>query len=740
MSIIQTIRDKGARVAVILIALSLVGFILMDAFTGRSRLFSSGNSSTLGRVNGKTIDQKDFAKKLEMQEQGKQLDEAGRQQLQQQVWNQEVDQLLLKEEFDKLGITVGKKERTDMLYGPEPHQLAKQYLSDPNTNGYDVNRVQQIISQIRKGKDETQKQQLNQLLDAMEFDRLTEKYKNLIAGSIHFPKWILEKQNIDNSLMAKISFVNIPYNIVSDSAKEVAVTDKEIAEYIQKNKDKYKVEEESRVIEYVLFSASPSPADSAAAFKQVQDLKTAFTTTDTANIETFLTRNGSVLPYYDAYIGKSQIQIVARDSIFNLPKNQVYGPYLDVNSQTRTGNYVLAKMIDSKNLADSVYCRHILMKTSGDGALPDSVAEKRIDSVIAAINKGANFVTVMKQVSMDAAANSQDSTGLMKFSSQEIQDKERFDQDFGKYILFEGTKGQRKKVKTKFGYHYIEIADQKNIEPHYKIAYIGKRIDASDETDQAAENAAMQFLGESQGQKGFEENFDKNLRPKGLQKYFSSPLGAHSYEINGVGVSRQLVKKIFDADKGDVLQERIGDNYVVAVIAEVNKEGTMGVAQARPGVERVLRNKKKAEAIKKKIGNITTLEGVAKTIQQQLHLRDTIKIVSLDSVRFASQSSAPLSFEYKVLGASFNPANNGKVVNELLESRYNSAYVIRVDNITATPVENADINGQRKSLEMRGRMGILFSSQFGVYNQQQYDPAGVLKKAAKIKDNRSKFY
>jgi hypothetical protein len=38
-------------------------------------------------------------------------------------------------------------------------------------------------------------------------------------------------------------------------------------------------------------------------------------------------------------------------------------------------------------------------------------------------------------------------------------------------------------VKTVFGYHLIEILDQKNFQPHYKIAYFAKPIIASDETE-----------------------------------------------------------------------------------------------------------------------------------------------------------------------------------------------------------------------------------------------------------------
>ncbi|WP_204317028.1 peptidylprolyl isomerase, partial [Klebsiella aerogenes] len=42
-----------------------------------------------------------------------------------------------------------------------------------------------------------------------------------------------------------------------------------------------------------------------------------------------------------------------------------------------------------------------------------------------------------------------------------------------------GTKGV---VKTEYGYHFIEILGQKNINPAYKVAYLAKQIVASNET------------------------------------------------------------------------------------------------------------------------------------------------------------------------------------------------------------------------------------------------------------------
>ena len=65
MSIIQNIRDKYARWAVVAIAISLLGFILMDAMSNRTGgLFSGGRGKTLGSVNGQKIDAEIFAKKV----------------------------------------------------------------------------------------------------------------------------------------------------------------------------------------------------------------------------------------------------------------------------------------------------------------------------------------------------------------------------------------------------------------------------------------------------------------------------------------------------------------------------------------------------------------------------------------------------------------------------------------------------------------------------------------------------
>src|SRR6478672_8231629 len=149
MSVIQKIRDKYARWAVIAIALSLLGFIMMDAFAGRTGLFSNRSSNTLGKVNGHTINRIEFDKKIKQQEmaasqQGYQIGDEERQRMMESLWDQEVENVVLQEQYDKLGLTVTEKELRDILYNNPPDNL-KQQFTDPKTGQFNSAEAQRYF-------------------------------------------------------------------------------------------------------------------------------------------------------------------------------------------------------------------------------------------------------------------------------------------------------------------------------------------------------------------------------------------------------------------------------------------------------------------------------------------------------------------------------------------------------------------------------------------------------------------
>lgn len=716
MSVIQQIQEKYAKLMAIIIALALIIFVVMLAFENGGSLFRGNNSSTIGKVNGKRINFNEFQQKVDQQEkymesQGYGSGAALKQQAIDAAWNQEVNLLLLTSEFDKLGLTIGKKELGDILYGAgAPADLKRQFTD--STGFFNAQQAKMRIDQMLKGSPE-ERAQVSGYISGLETSRLNEKYNSLLVNSINFPKWMIEKQNADNSQLSKISFVREVYSSIPDSA--IKINDKEIEEYISKHKKDFK-QEENRSIAYVAFSALPTVADSADARSKLLAVKPGL---DSAkDVQQFLESQG-VQTYYNSYINGSTIQVPVKDSILKIPVGNIYGPYVDGN------NYSLAKLVDTRIQPDTVKVRHILIATSQQDpksgqmvpVRDTAVAYKLADSIRNAIKNGANFDTLCIKYSEDPGKNDQN-TGQYNGGIYDNVSSGQMVPAFNEFI-FGSPVGSKEIVKTEYGYHYIEILSQKGSSKAYKIAYLSVPVTASVETDNNANNEATQFAGNSRDQKSFDANAEK-LKAKGIFKMIEPNIAPNAYQLQGLtGVSRPFIKNIYEAKLGEVLQpERVGDHYVVAIVTEINEKGTQGTAKARLMAEPLLRNHKKAEQIIRKIGTVTTLEAAAAALGGK-------PVETVDSIRLVNTPVSAISAEPKVVGAAFNAANKGKP-SQPIEGT-SGVYLVRVENITATAVVDANVAEQRKTKYEQAKTR-------GVY------PAQVLMEAADIKDNRSKIY
>jgi len=714
MSIIQTIRDKAAWLVFGLIALSLVGFLLMDAFVGKSRLFGT-RSTTVGVINGEKIEYTQFQKSVADQEEqykgrGYPVNEAMQQTIRDNVWKQMIEEAVLTDNYTSLGLDVSDREINDMLVGANAIPDIKQAFTDPKTGLFDSQAAAAQINQLRniyKSGKKTDKaydgarrffeESVPQILKM----RLREKYMALLANSAYVPKWMLEKMNADNTQIAAISYVNTPYFTIPDSS--VKISDGEIQEYIDKHTDQFK-QEESRSIAYVAFNAAPTSADSAKIRQQLTDLEHDFIAAPTP--ESFLARVGSDQGYDDNFHPKSVIQVPNKDSIFALPKGAVFGPYLD------GGSYVVAKKIDEKTLPDSVRARHILVGMvnlqTHQPTLDDSTAKKKIDSIKSLIDHGANFDSVAAKLSDDEGSKVKG--GDLGYFASGAMVKE-----FNDYA-FSGKAGEKKIVKTQFGYHYIDIVDQKNFEPAYKVAYLSRKIETSPETDQAASGLANQFAGQSRDQKTFDENIQKG----NLLRMVAPDIQPAEYSIPALGPNRLLVRWIYDASKGDVSEPFVvGDKYIVALVTEINHQGTMSPAKARVTVEPILRNRKKAELIIKKLGTPATLEAAATASGQPIQ--------KADSILFSSPFIPNAGQEAKVIGMSFDKQLAGKPVSAPIAGN-GGVFVIKVENTGARSNPAADLEQQRMTQQQQQRSMV------------NYRALEVLKKIATIKDDRGKFF
>jgi len=712
MSIIQNIRDKGTVIVIGVISLSLIGFLLMDARSGAAKgLFGGGDSKTIGIVNGKDIGIDEFnAKVKDAEAQYPNTNGGVRQQIMQSVWDQMVAEKIVATEFDKLGLAFTPKEMSTIMFSDEAPQQLKQAFTDPQTGQYDVAKAQQWWAQTRKSKNEEQRQALNsQIIEPMRLNSLYTKYTSMIAGSIHTPSWMTAKENEDDNSFANISYVAIPYSVISDSA--IKVTDDDIEKYLEKNKLKYK-QEAGRMMSYVTFSASPDAKDSSGVRNLIEGLKPSFAA-DT-NAKTFLARNTTAINFFDGYALKSKMQMPDKDSIINLPEGKVFGPYLDA------GNYVLAKKLSTKLLPDSIKCRHILLGTNnpqtGAVIMPDSVAKQKIDSIEAAIKTGADFTTLEEKYSTDEAAKKD--KGVMTFDIATIQ-SENFAKEFGDFLLNE--KGETKKVvKTQFGWHYIEILEKKNPQPAYKVAYLAKEIIPSDETINAANAAATKLSGQSRDLKAF----DQYVKQNGLTKIdVPAVVKENDAQLGGLQDARPIVKWAFDAKEGEVSEPfSVSNQFVVAVVTKKVKEGLPDVKTVRPLVESLFRNKKKADEIIKKLGKNSSPEAAAAVYQKQVLTTGADSTLTFNAVIINGVGNEP-----KVAGAAFNKDYQTKVSPPIAGNT--GVFVIKVNSISTKPPAPLAVAQQQKNMKQNQLMQSALGKSFEA-----------LKKKANIKDKRSKFF
>jgi peptidyl-prolyl cis-trans isomerase D len=692
MSIIQNIRDKGAWIIFTIIVIALVAFVLQDG------IGKQGNTtiSDLGSVNGISINKINFEEKLEIQVQNYASQGVRREQLIGFLWNQEIDQLLYIKEEETLGITVGNKEINDVLFGTE--SPFKQEFTDPNTGEFKVNDAKQAIAQVKKSKKQEQINQIEKTyIEPSIQNRLRNKYQALVVKGVQVPSWMVQKQYNELNSIANINIVGIPFTSISDST--IKVTDDEVASYIKENAAAFQVEEASKSINFVGFSAAPTSTDSVTVFNTINALKADFQAAQDPAV--FLNKVGSDIPFYNSYISNKSLQIPNKEAIIASGVGNTYGPYVDGK------NYTIAKVIGVKQWPDSASVRHILVATAGQNGQvvrDDSTAKKLIDSIKSAIAGGVSFDEMLLKYSDDAG--SKDKGGKYEMFPQAQMVGPFNDFSFDNAV---GTKGV---VKTDFGYHYIEVLKQTPRSAAYKIAYLSKAILPSSETIGVASAAAAAFATTSKDIK----SFNKEAVKLNKQTFPASGIKSMDFEITGLGESRTLVRWVYENDINSVSEPtEIGDSYYVAVITGEEKAGLASVASARPQVEGILRDQKKAIQIKQNFrGNtIEEIAASAKTIVQPV-----------DSINFNYSLIPGIGNEPKLVGAAFNKAFLNKPSSPIAGNA--GVFVISVKSQGAK-VATQDLASFESDLINRTRSVI-------------YRTNIALKKVAKIKDNRMKVY
>lgn len=700
MAVLQKIR-KRSGLLLLIIGFALLAFVVQDLFSNGFR----SQSNDVGSIDGKDVSFEDFRQKVANVEKGGSQNGQTITSVQaaNQVWDQEVAITLLTEQFEKAGIRIGENHiidvfKKDQSIGQNPmfqNQLGKFDLA--KFKDYFKTNPEQAEALKAREKD-------------AEINSKFQIYSSLIrAGMISTKadgkfKYELESNKVD------FDYVSVLYSTVKDS--DVKVTDQDIVDYMKKNEKRFK-SEETREIEYVIIEDKPSAKDEEEVKSKINALlsgsvvynsqtgknDTLPSFKNASNVAEFIAAN-SDKAYDSTYITKQDLPVEHADNLFNLPAGEIYGPYVN-------GKYYCLSKAMGRKAGAKAKASHILI--SWEGTQVPNKKEKRTkeEAKAKADNLLAQALANPGSFMMLALTNSDDSSAQQGGDLGYFQPNQMV-KPFNDFV-FNNPVGKIGLVETEFGYHIINVTDKQDA---IRLATVAQKIDPSEATINDVYTKATKFEMDAAGKdfatvaKAAKLTVNPVVKAKPMDEAFGV-----------AGNQRGIVKWAYaeDTNVGDVKRFEVPNvGNIIARLKKVNEKGLMTVEDAKPMVESIIKNKKKAEKIIAKMSG-SSLEAIAKS--------NATTVQNAAGVTVDNAVLANVGLEPKVVGTAFgSPANK---VSAPIEGNA-GVYVVKTKSVVkAAKLPNYDAYVAKLK---------------GVAAQSSGRVLPALKNDAKIEDNRVNFY
>ena len=693
MAILNSIRKRGIFL-IIIIAMALFAFVLTDVINNGG--FSTNtNQNVIATVNGTDIDRVAFNNRVES-ESARYGGAASQSQVRNIVWEQEVRKAIIQGKLEALGFTAeGNFTRK---------ALSEALKNDPtffNEAGvFDYAKLEEYVS-FQQENDLAYAQWLTTENNIVS-QALEQAYFMMIQGSAA-PSAIdgeweyrMENDKVD------IQYVQIPYSTIPDD--QAPITDAEIEAYMRDHQERFTVD--PRVdIQYVLFAGNASASDELATTEEINKL-----VNDTLNglgttndLASFVNTN-SEIPYNDAFLFRGQVPTSIVDSIFAKEEGEIYGPY------NERGFVMATRIAEKRTLPDSVTARHILIPIGTNPT--DNITRNEAQAKTTADSLLTILKTDKSRFDEFVTSFSSDQGSIDKGGVYDWYPYNRMVPPFRDFT-FEQPTGSLDVVKSDFGFHIIEVLDQKNELEVVKLATIAKELRASQETitDLFTEATTFEMNAGKGDFSAVAQEGTYGVRPV-------NAIGQLDDNIPGLGTTREIVNWAFNAETGlgDIKRFQIGDGFAVVQLVRRNlEEALMSNAEGSAIVTPILRNKKKAAMIKEKLSG-TTLEEIAQSQSQTIQ--------AAQSVNRLSPTIAGAATEPMVVGAAFG-LKPGEV-SKPIDGR-NGVYVVRLTALNKAP-------------DLEDYSAFVLRAQQNQGNSAGLNAYNALKKAADIEDNRAVFY
>jgi len=697
---IQNLRNRAGLLITIVIALALLAFILGDIMNPRkSALFTKDD--IILKVNGEKVPATayfDIQKQIESnyQSNGQTLDDNTRNMIASQAWDQLLRQIVLQQQYEKLGlgmtieehgiIGISPEELRDLIVGNNVDPQIQQIFKNQETGVYDKALALNFLQNM--DKDPEKKQIWLTIEKQLIENRMATKYAALLTQGIYTTTAEAKMLVKEKGHKVDIQYIQMPFFTMPDAAFKP--TTSELEAYLEKHKEEYK-QEKARDMEYVVFPIKASQADVNAITKSVVDLSKDFKTAD--DNENFVNSNSSI-PFDGRFYKKGVLPAKVDSFAFNGSKGDMTAPYFD-------GEFIkVSKISKIEMMPDSVKARHILVSKPN--------AKQIIDSIKAVIEKGENF-------SVLAFKYSEDNGSKMKGGDLGWFKEGQMVRPFND-TCFLGKVGKLYVVTTQFGVHLIEIQEKGKESKKVQLATLSAKIEASTATRNKIYAEANKFAGENSNTAIFQKTVSAN--PK-IDKRVATDLKPSDRSISGLESARPIVRWMYDAKKGDVSSVfDCTNSFVVACLTNIKEKGYAELETVKAQIEpEVIKEKKTAKLLDdiKRVGSYSSLADLAAKLKN-------VQIKDAAGITFSTSGVAGVGLEPSVVGVA-SVLQAGKVSKPI--SGNNGVFVIAVTKVDDTPVSDFKTEQLQQT-----RMN---KSRFGYYS------FNVLKDKSDIVDNRLLF-
>ena len=629
MATLQTIRSKGPLL-VIVIGIALFAFIAGDAW----KIFQPHQGrQDVGEINGDKISAQDYQKLVDEYTEVikltnglSSLNETQLASVKDQVWQSYVNNKLIAEQAEELGLTVTDAEIQSIIDEGTHPMLMNTPFRNPQTGAFDKDMLKKFLvdySNLSTSQMPAQYVEYYQTMGnfwnfvekTLRQSTLAEKYQNLISKSLISNPVAAEDAFKARTEQSDLLMAAVPYSAVNDSL--VKVSDDEIKALYKERKEQFKQLAETRNICFVDVQVLPSDADRKAVLDEVTEYSEQLNNT-TADFGTFVRSTGSSVAYSDIPVKKSVLpsDVVAR--LDSIGMNEVFGPYYSQADDSYNAFKIIAKV----NAPDSIQFRQIQVYAD-----TEEKTKTLTDSIYDAIKGGASFEETAKVYGQTGEAT------WVSASSWEGGQLNSENETFIKTLISQPV-NEIAKLNIGQANVILQVMNKKSMQEKYKVAVIKRNVEFSNDTYNEAYNKFSQFVAQSTTI----DELEKNAEEYGYTVIPRTDFSSSEHYVGGVPSTKEVIRWIFGAKEGEVspLYE-CGNNDHIMVVAldRINPVGYRNINSVADMLRSEIRRDKKAELIMADMKACTSIDQ-AKAIKNAVS--DTVKHVTFSAPAYISMT------------------------------------------------------------------------------------------------------